>query len=49
MHSFNDERVLQQWRQFIRNNLKKNISPKLKSAIRRSDTIRYAVSKEILK
>ena len=45
----NDAEILHQWREFIRSNLKKNISPKLKSAIRRSDSIRYAAAKEILK
>jgi hypothetical protein len=46
----NDAEILHQWRQFSRRvNLQKNISPKLKSAINRSDNIRFKVSKEILK
>jgi len=46
----NDAEILHQWRQFSRQvNLQKNISPELKSAINRSDNIRFKVSKEILK
>ena len=46
----NDAEILHQWRQFSRRvNLQKNISPELKSAINRSDNIRFKVTKEILK